>query len=391
MGNTPTIVGDKSSNSFIIPPGGKITIPIARAYEYWTTQSVNISTNQNDITIELLWQDTKGLFFSPELRWDASNAEESVIYMETVCTPKKGNAVVAVKENGVIRWSWHVWVTDYDPDKSNFRFNRDRWMTQNLGALSTSPEDASTSGLYYQWGRKDPFPGAKDLNTSKIEQTNVSPGAGILDAIKPLYDGDSNPVFLTTQIPDLPNMLSKAVTTPTMFYYKTNPPQNPSSKWYASDDIFDDKTLWGGDADGDIQTSGSKSIYDPCPNGWQLPRLWVWNDLWRDVLNTGNIDANISSWEDPDGNGAVGFILKDFGFLQFGGSYYPTGNMEDIKSSMTLWSGTANAAGYAITMALSRTSSNTVNKFSPGTTGEHPAHGFNVRCIYIDTAPTPEG
>ncbi|MBO4417546.1 MAG: hypothetical protein J5801_05460 [Bacteroidales bacterium] len=74
---------------------------------------------------------------------------------------KKGNAQIAVCDsNGEVIWSWHIWCTD-DPSDVSYT-NRDRisWkvMDRNLGALSADPADGDqTFGLYYQWGRKDPF------------------------------------------------------------------------------------------------------------------------------------------------------------------------------------------------------------------------------------------
>ena len=66
----------------------------------------------------------------------------------------EGNALIALyDENNNILWSWHIWLTNYDPSEDYITFSngvvlQDRY----LGAVSDE-----AAGLYYQWGRKDPF------------------------------------------------------------------------------------------------------------------------------------------------------------------------------------------------------------------------------------------
>lgn len=93
-----------------------------------------------------------------------------------------GNAVIAVKDaGGNILWSWHIWVTGYDPNNEY-----DTWcigvkmMNRNLGALSKEPEDgALTHGLLYQWGRKDPFVSTNYRSTS-MATTPTEPAAPMI-------------------------------------------------------------------------------------------------------------------------------------------------------------------------------------------------------------------
>lgn len=86
---------------------------------------------------------------------------------------REGNAVIAVKgADGVILWSWHIWVTDYDPDRSRQTYASGvKVMDRNLGALSATPGDVRALGLYYQLGRKDPFRGASSINSNTFEET----------------------------------------------------------------------------------------------------------------------------------------------------------------------------------------------------------------------------
>jgi hypothetical protein len=133
------------------------------------------------------------------------------------------------KATGKILYSWHIWVTAYDPNdpatqKSNNGFI---FMDRNLGATENTT-NAASYGLYYQWGRKDPFaPG-------------VSPAFGV-DTI----NAYTNNLELSIQHPD--TFYAVPYTTP---YDWIGTGQN-NNLWSTSD--------------------GKKSPYDPCPFGWRVP------------------------------------------------------------------------------------------------------------------------
>ena len=86
---------------------------------------------------------------------------------------KKGNALIgAYDAAGKLIWSWHVWAADYDPDAegATVSFNGYTMMDRNLGALAngnaSTDEILASYGLYYQWGRKDPFIGPSTYQAS---------------------------------------------------------------------------------------------------------------------------------------------------------------------------------------------------------------------------------
>ena len=85
-----------------------------------------------------------------------------------ISSSKSGNAVIAAysgeHQTGNILWSWHIWVTDYNPDTGktctiiNTAGASYTFMDRDLGATTSTPGLSTTLGLLYQWGRKDPFP-----------------------------------------------------------------------------------------------------------------------------------------------------------------------------------------------------------------------------------------
>lgn len=141
-------------------------------------------------------------------------------------------------------------------------------MDRNLGALSNGT-DFISNGLLYQWGRKDPFMGAGD--------NGANPAATApLDAIR--YETISE---------------EKG----TLLYVMENPAAliyNPDGLDWLIEPISD---LWSED----------KSVYDPCPAGWQVPSSNI--DIWRNVR--GNFPSN-------------NYTVDGYG-LEFGDDYWTSG------------------------------------------------------------------
>jgi hypothetical protein len=100
--------------------------------------------------------------------------------------------------------------------------------------------DYSSYGLYYQWGRKDPM----------TLSVNVAPASAI-----GVHDNQYNGIYAFDSIC---NDIDYTYSHPTDFYDDVN--------WNG------DRTLWG------IR----KTINDPCPVGWRIPDIEVWNG-WHDV------------------------------------------------------------------------------------------------------------
>lgn len=153
-----------------------------------------------------------------------------------------GNAQIAVYDDaGEVLWSWHIWCTETPSDVKYTNRDEISWkvMDRNLGALSADPADgAKTYGLYYQWGRKDPFPGevvAKGMYTNKdksLEYAVKHPR----QALKPVSWTDVYDAF----------------------------------DWYVTHKDNTNHNLWGNPdfAYCHPLKDMAKTIYDPCPVGY---------------------------------------------------------------------------------------------------------------------------
>lgn len=98
--------------------------------------------------------------------------DDPTAILEVTPGNKPGNAVVGITNTaGEILWSWHLWVSDYDPnDDTNtvYKFRKYEFLDRNIGALTDAPGTPKNLGLYYQWGRKDPFPSATGVGSSSF-------------------------------------------------------------------------------------------------------------------------------------------------------------------------------------------------------------------------------
>lgn len=199
-----------------------------------------------------------------------------------------GNALLLGKdENGNTRWSWHIWVTDFDPEATAVTVNGVTFMDRNLGAINATVGDVGAMGQGYQWGRKDPFP----RPLSKVTSGNAS--------IK-LYDAAG------AEITDLVNsnseyfklLSSSSVTIETSianaeyFIYRNS----TNMSWWSSLDAAVYKELWGG-------VSGTKSEYDPCPEGWKVPI--VTKDATAGDVNPYQFILSDAAVVDPDNCGLL--------------------------------------------------------------------------------------
>lgn len=165
---------------------------------------------------------------------------------------KQGNAVIGGYDSaGTLLWSWHIWAADYDPEKDAVDFNGYTVMSRNLGALAqsnaTTDDILASYGLYYQWGRKDPF----------IGPSTYQAGSGSSAA---MYNGSGSRVYLKTEASSAETgTMTYAVQHPLVFITGVADSQNDWLWTAHSDD------LWSADDD-----PADKTVNDPCPYGWRV-------------------------------------------------------------------------------------------------------------------------
>jgi hypothetical protein len=256
-----------------------------------------------------------------------------------------GNAVVAIKkDNGDIVWSYHIWVTDYDATDESKQYTNTYntnnngshfvFMDRNLGATQAgllTSEDAGANfgfGLFYQWGRKDPFPatGNPGDGTFTAEDTSSSNGT----------------ITYTLQHPNT-------------FLTASNDPKD----WHYA---FRDDELWG--------HSDVKTIYDPCPSGWRVP------------VNSGTVSST-NPWKGfTEGNGIWGY-----GYDWGANALYPAAGLRVGDSGSiggegvfgAYWTASPSSLFYDYGVSFMAILSGIVGIDFPSSTGR--VNSSSVRCV----------
>lgn len=360
---TPAIVGG-NSNCYMVAPGGSVNIPVERANESPIAIDGGVLYNGtyyqlltgDSWTASLLWESTVGLVTLS----NASGTGPTGSFTITANTPASnngGNAVVQIKNSSnEVLWSWHIWVTSYNPNSGGTTYSRSNgtktyvFMDRNLGATaaatsSSSDQAAAVSGLLYQWGRKDPFPGANSWSiTNGTDPTAVYSSSGT-----------SLNVLTNAQAVSASANFSNSVRNPFVFYKSPSSPYD----WYTNGSS-QNNDLWGG---GTISatTFAPKTVFDPCPAGWRVPP-WTGSKSPWDGFSSGTPYA--------------------YSILLSGIGYYPHSGCRDRDTSSFLGVGT----GY-LWSASSYSSSNGYSVYfvSNGgiatATNNSRAYGFSVRCV----------
>lgn len=167
-----------------------------------------------------------------------------------------GNAVIGLFDaKGGCVWSWHIWVANYAPHVMHHVYSDGSvFMDRNLGASNASGSDPAVRGLYYQWGRKDPFVYPSGIGSTARGACVYAPGYSYF-AADPLVAG----------VPTV----EYAVGHPWAFMCGAYPSDgNATPDWLSPAN----PNLWGNASSGTmLSDAGSKSIYDPCPPGWRVP------------------------------------------------------------------------------------------------------------------------
>ena len=249
---------------------------IASASLVWASFSTAVAPTENELIKDIRY-----------------NPSDGYVYFSTGDVYKEGNAIVAVKDgSGNILWSWHLWICNY----GQYFFtgsNGVKMMTRNLGGLDSGTSSLSF-GMYYQWGRKDPFVGPSSGATM----------AAVYGAAKSIQVGSVS--------------VETAIRNPTNYYVECN----TAGRWTDGDHWCSDDTkltLW---------SASGKTIFDPCPPGWRTPSF-------SEITGMGTAS---SVYTTVNGFGAYGYVNTNGVFV-------------DVSNG-TLWSTTVNGSCAKIQVVL---------------------------------------
>ena len=250
-----------------------------KTFKIWACKGNDLSQPIEGIaSVEVLWESRcQGSGNTKEILVKSVDFDKNHIYFKTPAGDnfKDGNAVIAAKDSGEnILWSWHIWVSNTTvEDIQSDAVSKTKVMDRNLGAgLVASTTEASniiSYGLLYQWGRKDPFPGAKYVNSGDL----------------PGYASD-----YTFSVNNGKISLDYSIQHPMVIGWEAY-----NKDWCTSETTQTD--FW---------SDSSKTIYDPCPSGYRVMKrdysnTQIWSDTYKADLTT------VTGWSINDTNHSFTF------------------------------------------------------------------------------------
>ena len=208
-------------------------------------------------------------------------------------------------------------------------------MDRNLGALNTLTP--AVPELMFQWGRKDPF----------LKDNMYTANGGSFS-------------FLTVTSPVDPFLSS--IKEPATFYKVTS-----AGAWYGDPGEIED--LWQDNA---------KTVFDPCPYGWRIPKNGSWNGFKQNV--------NFFTWNyDKYSEYLIGVGEK--AIYRLGGRIqYNDGDLQPLKTHGYLWSSTLSEGSdnaYSLYYESKSASGNLSNGVVDPNRLQSKAYGLSVRCVKI--------
>jgi hypothetical protein len=370
------------SNCYMVQPGGTVYIPVSRVTAGQKVATANSSyTLPTDWTTGLLWtNNSNGLNSSGAIAGIVGHVGAG--YITVTAGSAEGNSVVYIKNaSGEILWSWHIWTTDQPATEM---VNGYVWMDRNLGAtaVATNTADvtfATCGGLFYQWGRKDPFPGSDGYTTGTATSMSIFNTSGQINSITYPSEFTTQPTATGTT-----NDVVKyfdAGTSPISYTYQCaysiKYPLLFLANWAGcTADSAANYTTRGGMSSWGGEFGESKSIFDPCPAGWRVPSG-------RKTSST--FVSPWSTWTTAQIFTASAYVALLWN-ATLNTYYYPAAGQRDAGSGALIyvgrngryWSGSASSMlppnDYGILLNLY---SNVVNP----TVNGNRAIGFSVRCV----------
>jgi len=359
------------SNCYILKPGGHTAaIPVSRANE-WVAQ---LGENEA-FDAALLWCDNEPGTTLANLTTIEAVGTGYKGHIRVTSGKQEGNAVVALlNKSGKILWSWHIWVTGYDPDasagnnKTWTTSNGFTWMDRNLGATTAELGKATSYGLIYQWGRKDAFPGASPV--TGVERVKNST----------IFYGINGHQYTTTErtgnIMDL--TIAETFSTPLTFYIRNGVPFDWTNE-------YEINHRWGQTAT--TAVAMGKTIFDPCPAGWRVPYYIDGVSPWAPLSNYGSDSSTspywggFASWRGYDWSSLSAHtpygVYPDTGYRNSGGTLSHIGTVGYVWSASPY---NSNSVGYAYAFGFA-SSTGTLNPLVIPDYGSYRTNGRSVRCV----------
>lgn len=275
----------------------------------------NSGTTPKDAT--LVWSDGFYMFTDVHLEGDYLVFTINKEYMQ------QANAIVAVRDDkGIIMWSWHIWVTERDINKTHevedykdsstkyqmmssnlgwvdgkqvyydlreLKFTFTQTKTNDVKTMTVTQEGATfdykdAGSTYYQWGRKDPIVALMNRDKTGVNDYRR------LDVPTNEYLYKTNDDGLVT--------CAEGIKHPNVYYVKST----HATAWL-TDAAYSPK-LWNIDGtEKDVWVKNSrKTVYDPSPKGFKVPVPRAFSVFVDGGETSANVCGTLNGYIDPAPN-----------------------------------------------------------------------------------------
>ena len=225
-----------TANCYIVPSSGVYKFKLVKG---------NTNESVGDVkSVRILWESFGTAVKPVALELICATCKDGDYAVFKVPQPyNKGNAVIAAYDaQDNILWSWHIWLTADSISGETYYVSSNGAFTdevagvvmdRNLGALSKDVNSVEAYGLFYQWGRKDPYLGSANAAGTAFAVSTRSLRVAIVDASMQTID--------------------YTVANPHVFL------------------VGNSRKDWIGEKNNTLWTNSTKTKYDPCPPGWRIP------------------------------------------------------------------------------------------------------------------------
>ena len=320
-------------------------IPVARVDQFWgggnyENEPSNCLGQANAWEVSVIWSDMEVKAENFVITKATGEGKDDYFEVSVPGTTEMGNVVIGIKNSLSTNWlwSWHLWVTDYCPDDAKYLTQQGAflagtdtykvtggsvlryqaaaagtvqkvYMDRSIGAMSTDYVGSGKGMLYYQFGRKDPFPGNatywEDGTDECTDGFIVNTSTTKKNVVK-YNDTDGKNVPYSVQHPT--TFITNSG------YWTYNDKYNPEP--------FNISIVW---QDPSASNNGNKSIFDPSPSGWKVSP-----SLDGTTFNSSSGGVTYADTKLISGGGSVKYVIP-------GVRDYSNGNLLNVGSSSNLW------------------------------------------------------
>ncbi len=418
------------ANSYIINHmSGTFQRPYAidvstRSNRYWSTilKGANGKIDENtEWVAEVIWQDVNQrlIYFCDDngnIKTEDKYYGKGFEYLRFKLDNNGacGNVLIGVKPKpnagetesfSNYLWSWHLWITDYNPDEAKDVWGGDyeytvpggevhryddgsgyslwktnynnKWiMDRNLGAMeedytSYKADFYKVMGNLYQFGRKDPFPRSTEILSNGASVTYLYDIDGSSNTARKAFSSvtSSNTDFIAAVQVKAQTTIATSINTPYVMYCPNN------TNWISTNDYCSE--IWNNPTDtqyrneiaNDPNLTVNKSLFDPCPPGWMIPEVYVWSVFTWPSSEYYRYGYDMNMTADSDGPKA----------------FYPAQGCRHVDGGGASLRNLGSFGYYWVSTPVSTTESKSL-LFDKESTWRYPTNyarqrGFPVRCI----------